>query len=185
MRLVMHRWFWLFALLLISTVHAETPTTAPAISGKLGEPIQLFNGKTLDGWFWFAKVPTTGPSATMSDVWSVRDGLLCDKGKPSGYLRTEKSFNNYLLTVEQRHVVKGNGGILIAITGQDKVWPHCIEVQGASGSIGDFWNQGHLKMTVDPASIRPERMPGIRATGTSCGSGRIQKSLWASGTRLK
>ena len=135
---------------------AETPAVPP-LSGKLGEPVQLFSGKDLSGWKWVAK-PTTSPSATtanMKDVWSVKDGMLIDKGRPQGYIRTEAAYKNYVLTVEQRHVTKGNGGILIGITGEDKVWPHCVEVQGQSGAEGEFWNQGHLKMTFDPARKDP------------------------------
>ena len=46
----------------------------------------------------------------LNDVWSIRDGVLHCKGKPTGYIRTDKDFDNYVLTVEQRHVAKGNGG---------------------------------------------------------------------------
>lgn len=136
---------------------AETPTVPP-ISGKLGEPVQLFNGKGLSGWKWVAK-PTTNPSAptaSIEDVWLVKDGVLIDKGKPQGYIRTEAAYKNYVLTVEQRHVARGNGGILIGITGEDKIWPRCVEVQGQSGAEGEFWNQGHLKMTFDPARKDPK-----------------------------
>ena len=52
-------------------------------------------------------------------VRSEKERTKGSKGKPTGYLRTETSFKNYVLTVEQRHVSKGNGGVLIAITGED------------------------------------------------------------------
>jgi hypothetical protein len=81
----------------------------------------------------------------------VKDGVLIDRGRPQGYIRTETAYKNYVLTIEQRHVAKGNGGIFVGIQGEDKVWPRCIEVQGQSGAEGEFWNQGHLQMTFDPA----------------------------------
>jgi len=137
------------AVLLVATiVFAEDSTTTNLI------------GSDLSGWVWVprpAKEPTTAPVASKEDVWSIRDGILVDKGKPVGYLRTEKTFGpNFVLTVEQRHLAKGNGGILIGISGEDKVWPRCIEVQGQAGAEGDLWNQGHLKLTVDPSRKDPK-----------------------------
>ena len=126
--------------------------TIPPLSGKLGTPIQLFNGKDLDGWVWFpkpAKPVATAPETKIDDVWSVEDGLLKSKGKPTGYLRTEKEFKNFILTVEERHIKKGNGGLLVGINGPDKVWPG-IEIQTMTDNAGDFWNHNLLKMTTDP-----------------------------------
>src|SRR5579872_6939619 len=97
---------------------ADDATTRP-IEGKLGTPIQLFNGKNLDGWVWVQRQPTTrdsSPVTTIDNIWSVSDGVLEDKGKPIGYIRTESKFTNFILTVEQRHTAKGNGGILFAMS---------------------------------------------------------------------
>jgi hypothetical protein len=33
-----------------------------------------------------------------------------------------------------------NGGVLLRVTGPDKVWPKSIEAQGQFNSIGDIWN---------------------------------------------
>ena len=144
----------LFAVCACSALAAE-PAAAPPISGKLGTPIQLFNGKELTGWKFVSRAPrnaTTAPAVRMEDVWSVKDGVIHDVGKPTGYLRTEKEFpGSYVLTVEYRHITKGNGGWILARTGEDKVWGRCVEVQGASGQVGDIWNQGMLKMSTDPA----------------------------------
>src|SRR2546421_11745095 len=104
----MHRFIVPIMLLSACIARAETPTVPP-ISGKLGEPVQLFNGKDLSGWKWVAK-PTTNPSAptaNIDDVWSVKDGVLIDKGRPQGYIRTEAAYKNYVLIVKQRHVAKG------------------------------------------------------------------------------
>jgi hypothetical protein len=152
---------------------AESPTTAPAaaptISGKLGTPIQLFNGKDLTGWTWFARPPkgdpATQPSAKLEDVWSVHDGVLHDVGKPTGYVYSNKEFSNYRLIVEQRHIKKGNGGILIAVRAPEKVWPKCIEVQGGSGGEGDMYNHGSYKFTVDPARLMKGKAYGIKMIG--------------------
>src|SRR4051794_5262484 len=142
-----------------ASLRADSPTTAPTvplISGKLGTPIQLFNGKDLAGWTFYARPPKAGtpaasaPPVKMEDTWTVNDGILHDTGKPTGYIRTERSFTNYVLTVEQRHLKKGNGGVLIGVQPPDKVWPRCIEVQGQAGDEGDLWNQGNLNISVGP-----------------------------------
>jgi hypothetical protein len=150
-------------------VAGDSPTTAPiappALSGPLGEPIQLFNGKDLEGWVWYQRPPktATAPAAVdIADVWSVRDGILHCKGKPTGYIRTTKEFGgNYVLTVEQRHVAKGNGGILFALTGEDKIWPHCLEVQGQNGEEGDIRNIADFRMTMDQSRVEPKRLKRI------------------------
>src|SRR5690242_15296210 len=109
---------------------AQSPSTAPTVpplSGHLGAPVQLFYGHDLNGWTWYPRPPrpnTTDPTtpAKLEDVWSVRDGVVHCVGRPIGYLRTDQSFgNHYRLVVEQRHVKKGNGGVLIAIT-KDRIW---------------------------------------------------------------
>jgi hypothetical protein len=146
---------------------ADEPTTRPIVSeamfGKLGKPVVLFDGRDLDGWIWFQRPPkpgTTQPTtrASVNDVWTVRDGVLHGMGKPTGYIRTDASFENYVLRVEQRHIGKGNGGILFGISGEDKVWPHCLEVQGATGEEGDIRNVADFKMTMDAARLESRRL---------------------------
>ena len=145
----------------------ETPATKPAspspppISGTLGTPIPLFNGTDLAGWVWFQRPPKEGQPAavTIDKAWSVRDGLLHTTGKPTGYIRTEQEFGgDFVLTVEQRHIAKGNGGILFALSGEDKIWPRCLEAQGANGEEGDIRNVASFKLTMDPARVEPKRL---------------------------
>jgi Domain of Unknown Function (DUF1080) len=141
------------------------PSTQP--SGPLAAPIELFNGKDLTGWTWVPRPPkpgsTTKPS-TIDDVWSVSNGILHDNGKPIGYIRTDAQYNNYLLIVEQRHLNKGNGGVLFAMTGPDIVWPHAIEAQGQTGEEGDLRGIADFHLTLDPARTEPRRE---RALGPS------------------
>jgi Domain of Unknown Function (DUF1080) len=148
-----------------SSTATTQPVAAPSLSGKLGTPIELFNGNDLDGWTWVPRPPkpTTGQATPAAPVpianpFNVRDGILHDAGKPIGYLRISESYDNYVLTVEQRHVAKGNGGILFAITGPDKVWPHSIEAQGQTGEEGDLRNVADFKLTMDPARTEPKRL---------------------------
>src|SRR5262249_41266046 len=113
----------------------------------------LFNGRDLTGWTWVQRPPRKDrgeKDVTMEDVWSVKNGVLVSKGKPTGYIRIEPEYKNFVLTVEERHVTKGNGGLLVGIKGTDKVWPG-IELQTMTDNAGDYWNHNKLKMTTDPA----------------------------------
>jgi hypothetical protein len=104
-----------------------------------------------------APKPSTQPVA-LDSPWSVHDGLLHSDGKPVGYLRNAIAYDNYVLTVEQRHIKKGNGGVLFAISGPDKVWPHCLEAQGQNGEEGDIRNIADFKLNMDPARVEPKRL---------------------------
>ncbi|MGE0145104.1 MAG: PVC-type heme-binding CxxCH protein [Planctomycetota bacterium] len=103
---------------------------------ELGEPIALFDGRSLDGW-----VGHFPDGASTESVWSVVDGILHDRGRPIGYLRTKASYRDFVLVVEWRFPRQpGNGGVLLRLNGPDKVWPRSIEAQLQSGSAGDIWN---------------------------------------------
>lgn len=101
---------------------------------------QLFNGKDFTGWTFYMR-----SNAAPENTWSVTNGVIHCAGKPSGYLRTEKSYRDYKLTVEWRFVTvtprARNTGILVHMQLPDKVWPKCIECQGQDQKQGDFWLQ--------------------------------------------
>jgi hypothetical protein len=85
-----------------------------APGGKVPQPTEfaLFNGKDLSNWDF----ELTDESAEISDVWSVEDGILICKGTPAGYLRTQKSYGDYELTVVYRWAPGtqgGNSGVLL------------------------------------------------------------------------
>jgi len=117
-----------------------------AKSPAVGETISLFNGKDLSGWVWGAG----GRNTRIEDVWSVVNGNLRCRGTPNGYIRTERDFTSFILKLQVRHLKPGNGGVLIRMVGQDKVWPKSIEAQGQSGALGDIWNIDRFPMKVDP-----------------------------------
>ena len=84
----------------------------------------LFNGKNLNG---FVNVNTT------EDTWWVEDGILKATGKPTGVLRTEKMYENFILDVEWRHMEPGgNSGVFVWADGTpnaDTPYPRGMEVQ--------------------------------------------------------
>ncbi len=119
------------------------------LDAQYGEAFGLFNGENLDGW--------TFSSDKLKDVWSVKDGVLVNAGRPVGYIRTEKDYANYVLRMQVRHLTKGNGGVLLRMVGEDTVWPKSIECQGAFNNKGDIWNIGKFPMTVDPDRTKGRR----------------------------
>lgn len=103
-----------------------------------GKEVNLFDGKTLDGWDYFL----VKPELKMSDVWSVKDGVMVCKGEPLGYIATEKKYKNYKLIVEYRWAPgqkPGNSGILMRIIGEKQGLPKCIETQLKHGDAGDIY----------------------------------------------
>lgn len=101
--------------------------------------VVLFNGSDLTGWTAF----TPEDKATAEPVWTVKDGVLLCKGTPTGYLRTDNRYTNYILRVEWRFDPEtkkpGNSGVMLRMSGEDRVWPRTIEAQLRSGEAGDFW----------------------------------------------
>ena len=123
---------------LASAVRAEDEEKEAKAEGSEAKPkpIALFNGKDFTGWNLFVPDKDVDPKT----VWSVRDGVVHCKGVPVGYMRTEKEYENYRLRLQWRWPeVGGNSGVLLHITGPDKVWPKSIESQLMSENAGDFW----------------------------------------------
>ena len=64
-------------------------------------------------------------------------------GTPNGYLCTKKSYSNYVLTLEFRYPEQaGNSGVFHYISGEHKVWPACVEVQGLYQRLAQIFPLG-------------------------------------------
>ncbi len=124
-------------LLLSAWLVAATASHADDAVTPVG-PTELFNGRDFTGWRFFMQ-----GGADPAKTWSVENGLIHCSGKPTGFLRTEKSYKDYELTVEWRFVriapKQDNSGILVHMQPQDKIWPPCVQVQGKSGRQGDVF----------------------------------------------
>jgi hypothetical protein len=123
---------------------------APMARGqeKKPETVKLFNGKDMTGW-----VAHLNDNGKMEDVWEIKpDGVLYCKGKPNGYIRTDKDYTSYVLKLEWRFPgpKPGNSGALLRVQPPDKVWPKSIEAQLQHQNAGDFWNIDEFQMTVPP-----------------------------------
>jgi hypothetical protein len=117
------------------------------------EEIKLFNGTDLTGWTAFIDKKGVKPE----EIWTVVDGVIRCKGKPTGYIRTDKEFSNYVLTLEWRFPEGspgGNSGVLLHTVGDDKIWPKSIEAQLAHQNAGDIWLIDGATLDVDDAKTR-------------------------------
>ena len=96
--------------------------------------VPLFNGRDLAGWVNVNGAPET---------WQARDGMIVCTGFPTGVLRTERQYENYVLELEWRHTVKGgNAGLFLhsdPITAQGRPFTRSIEVQIMDGNHGDIF----------------------------------------------
>jgi hypothetical protein len=108
------------------------------------QKVMLWNGKDFSGWELYV------PDKDVDDIWSVRDGVVHCKGKPNGYMRTKSKYANYRLHLEWRWPDEPtNSGVLLHASGEDQVWPKCIECQLKAGNAGDFVLIGGTGITVD------------------------------------
>ncbi len=114
------------------------------------EKIVLFDGNDLSQWSMF--IP--GDSVDVNDVWSIKDGTIHCIGVPNGYIRTNEMFTNYKLHVEWRWVENPtNSGVLLHCSGENQVWPNCIECQLQAGNAGNFVLIGPGQITVNDSTF--------------------------------
>ena len=116
------------------------------------ERISLWNGSDYTGWTFFLKDPTADPAA----IWSVKNGNAYCAGTVYGYMRTTASYADYHLHLEWRWSEEpGNSGVLLHITGENKIWPNCIESQLKAQNAGDV-------IVMGGASVREQISPDKR-----------------------
>jgi hypothetical protein len=105
-------------------------------------------------------------------TWSATDDGLHCTGKPRGYLYSKDSFQNFTLRLEYRFPrpdkltdetkFKGNTGFLIYISGEHKLWPVCLEVQGKHVQMGAVKENGGAQapeVVDDDAARQQARKP--------------------------
>jgi len=85
---------------------------------------------------------------TPPESWSVQDGVIACTGKPNGFLRSKKSYKNYIFRAEWRFQKEGwtgapaewpNAGFFIHSGEVIKTWPKSFEVQGHYGEAGSLF----------------------------------------------
>ncbi|HNY39103.1 MAG TPA: DUF1080 domain-containing protein [Bryobacteraceae bacterium] len=149
----------------LRVVLAASLLSALAAPFQASGPITLFNGKNLSGWthyFWNPATKSQDAVTPMSDVWTVKNGILICKGNPTGYIRTVDEYEDYRLEVEWRWplgTTSGNNGVLVHVTSRNALgqWPKSIEVQLAKDDAGDFWVIGTSIIVADIEKRRQGR----------------------------
>lgn len=87
---------------------------------------------------------------TPPETWRVENGVIVCVGKPNGFLRSKKSYKNYVLRAEWRFKTEGwvakpedegwpNAGFFINAGEIVKGWPTSLEVQGHFGEAGSLF----------------------------------------------
>lgn len=109
--------------------------TITGLSQEKVKKTMLFNGKDLKGWVFFLRDQSVDPAT----VFTVKDGVINIKGEPFGYMRTKKSYLEYVLHGEWRYPGElSNSGVFVHTQGSDTIWPRCIENQLMAGKAGDY-----------------------------------------------
>ncbi|MCL4217212.1 MAG: DUF1080 domain-containing protein [Candidatus Hydrogenedentes bacterium] len=120
-----------------------------AASADLTEPVHLFNGENLDGFYTWIK--DRGRDQDPKAVFTVADGLLRISGEEWGCVTSVDEYENYHLVAEfkwgdevfaPRMENTRDNGILINSTGEDGaysgIWMCGIELQIIEGGTGDL-----------------------------------------------
>ncbi|MHC5003956.1 MAG: family 16 glycoside hydrolase, partial [Planctomycetota bacterium] len=117
--------------------------------------VPLFDGRTLDGW---ANVNCA------ESTWRVEDGMIVCSGLPTGVLRTERQYENFVLEVEWRHLeTRGNAGIFVwsdPLTARGQPFTRSVEVQVMVGSEADWYTSDGDVFPIHGATMVPENGRG-------------------------
>lgn len=131
---------------------AALALAAPALAADVRpvtEPISLFNGKDLTGFYTFLR--DHGANNDPNKVFTVHDGMIHISGQDYGCITSNDSFDRYKMVVEfkwgektwgDRLKATRDSGVLVHSVGEDGgysgIWKHSIEVQLIEGGTGDF-----------------------------------------------
>lgn len=111
----------------------------------------LFNGRDLNGWINVNCAPST---------WTVRDGMIVCSGRPTGLLRTQKTYENFVLEMEWRHMnPQGNAGLFVwsdPLTVRGQPFSRAIEVQVMIGAEGEWYTSDGDIFPIHGAAMEPE-----------------------------
>lgn len=96
---------------------------------------KTFTINDISNWSYILK----NKSLNVNEVFKMSEGVLKISGESSGYLRTNKSYSNFILTTEWRWTKElGNSGVLVYIQPKDSIWPVCYQVQQRADAAGDI-----------------------------------------------
>lgn len=114
--------------------------------------VDLFNGKDFSGWV---------NVNCADDTWTVRDGMIVCNGKPTGVMRTERMYQNFIAEFEYKHMVTGgNAGFFVwsdPIPSRGVPFTRSVEVQVIDGWETDNWTSHGDVFAIHGATMHPDR----------------------------
>ena len=90
------------------------------------------------------------------ETWQLKDGMIYCAGKPHGFLRSKKTYKDFVFRAEWRFIAEGwqgapeewpNAGFFINAQQVDNGWPKSIEVQGHYGEAASVFGVRGGKVT--------------------------------------
>lgn len=140
--------FWP-ALALVSLLCLSSPIPTSAADEEF---VPLFNGKDLTGWARVNCAPET---------FSVRDSMIVSTGIPTGVLRTDRQYENFVLEMEWKHLKeKGNAGLFVwsdPVTSVGVPFTRAIEVQILDGLNTESYTSHGDVFSIHGATMKPDR----------------------------
>jgi hypothetical protein len=115
--------------------------------------VPLFNGKDFTGWKQVNCAPET---------FRVEDGIIISTGKPTGVMRTERMYENYVIELDWMHMKKGgNAGLFVhsgAFPAKGTPFTKGHEIQVLDGDSPDGVWTGHGDVfSIHGATFEPDR----------------------------
>lgn len=140
---------------------ASPPSATPATSGTPAAATPAAGTPDAEGFVpiraddleFYAIESGEAGGVSMSEI----DGVISFKGNVRNYAYTKKPYKNFTLRFDYRwpnaaelpeaERPNANTGVLVFITGEHKVWPKCLEVQGK-------WSEmGHIKSNAKDVTV--------------------------------
>ena len=125
----------LILLILITGVFAIAQ--APQPKAREAGWIPLFDGRTLSGWH---------PEGDAQ--WRTEGGALVSDQGGDGWLRSDKTYGNFLLRIDFRNSPKGNSGVFLRATRETNAKEHCNPAGGYELQINNEdpkWATGSIE----------------------------------------
>lgn len=135
----------------------------PAKTQAAGDDAELLLRDFPKGWLHFSSEQGT----LLTTTWQIsqeqdanKEPVLVCLGKPDGYVRTEKEYQNFELELEWKYPVdpNGNSGILLFTIEKDMIWPKSIQVQLHRPTAGSVFASNGAKVD-NPLSAKDLSQP--------------------------
>jgi hypothetical protein len=156
---------------------------------------QLFDGKSLDGWY--PQIQNHKTNEDPEKYFQVEDGVIHvykdqveGTAVPNGYLTTEKEYANFRLRMEYKWGAKKfkprmnsarDAGLLYHVTRPDSVWPRCVECQIQEGDVGDCFTVRGVRLTTSVEVVPIQTPGGVKQLPRFKADGGETKTLGDSG----